>query len=186
MKPAIPRKGGAEKAPKGTANKRSALRSPTQHAATADAARCDGQCTALRQQAGRTAMGRGAQETAPRTGPGLCEEHSLPVCPMQPPSLHCSLHTATEPLGHTPVKGLKKETQQYCSDSRRIEAFISIRWFRTAVLLRFQGQHALLAESDHPDLSYQPAALVEAACFARGINLLPRGCNRIYSARHRR
>ena len=131
-------------------------------------------------------MKPGAQETAPRTGPGLCEEHSLPVCPMQPPSLHCSLHTATEPLGHTPVKGLKKETQRYCSDSRRIEAFISIRWFRTAVLLRFQGQHTLLAESDYPDLSYQPTTLAEAVGFARGINLLPRGCNRIYSARHRR
>ena len=166
-----------------------------------DAARCEAQRSVLQQPMQRAAMasaphcvskpeelpwGRGAQKTASRTGPGLCEEHSLPVCPMQPPSLHCSLHTATEPLGHTPVKGLKKETQQYCSDSRRIEAFISIRWFRTAVLLRFQGQHALLAESDHPDLSYQPAALVEAACFARGINLLPRGCNRIYSARHRR
>ena len=131
-------------------------------------------------------MKPGAQEAAPRASHRLSEERSSAVRPMQPPSLHCSLHTATEPLGHTPVKGLKKETQRYCSDSRRIEAFISIRWFRTAVLLRFQGQHAILAESDYPDLSYQPAALVEAACFARGINLLPRGCNRIYSARHRR
>ena len=166
-----------------------------------DAARCEAQRSVLQQPMQRAAManaphcvskpeelpwGRGAQKTASRTGPGLCEEHSLPVCPMQPPSLHCSLHTATEPLGHTPVKGQKKETQRYCSDSRRIEAFISIRWFRTAVLLRFQGQHAILAESDYPDLSYQPTTLAEAVGFARGINLLPRGCNRIYSARHRR
>lgn len=49
MKPAIPQKAGAEKTPEGTANKRSALRSPTQHAATSYAVRCDGRCSALRQ-----------------------------------------------------------------------------------------------------------------------------------------
>lgn len=53
MKPAIPQKAGAEKAPEGTANKRSALRSPTQHAATSYAVRCDGRCSALRQSVGR-------------------------------------------------------------------------------------------------------------------------------------
>lgn len=52
MKPAIPQKAGAEKAPEGTANKRSALRSPTQPAATSYAVRCDGRCNALRQSVG--------------------------------------------------------------------------------------------------------------------------------------
>lgn len=166
-----------------------------------DAARCEALRSVLQQP-----MQRGAMASAPHcvSKPEELpwdEEHRKP--PHAPAtasaknahrqSARCSRHLCIIPctlppshLGILPSKDWKKETQQYRSDSRRIEAIISIRWFRTAVLLRFQGQHALLAESDHPDLSYQPAALVEAACFARGINLLPRGCNRIYSARHRR
>lgn len=53
MRPAIPQEAGTKKAPEGTANKRSALRSPTQHAATSYAVRCDGRCSALRQSVGR-------------------------------------------------------------------------------------------------------------------------------------
>ena len=166
-----------------------------------DAACCEAQRSTLQQPMQRAAMTNAPHcVSKPEELPWDEEHRKQPhaPAPASAKNTHClsalcnrhlCIIPCTLPPGHLGVllsKDWKKETQQYCSDSRRIEAFISIRWFRTAVLLRFQGQHALLAESDHPDLSYQPAALVEAACFARGINLLPRGCNRIYSARHRR
>ena len=166
-----------------------------------DAARCEAQRSTLQQPMQRAAMASAPHCVSKPEELPWDEEHRKP--PHAPAtasaknahrqSARCSRHLCIIPckqppshLGMLLSNDWKKETQQYCSDSRRIEAFISIRWFRTAVLLRFQGQHALLAESDHPDLSYQPTTLAEAVGFARGINLLPRGCNRIYSARHRR
>lgn len=166
-----------------------------------DAARCEAQRSTLQQP-----MQRGAMASAPHCVskpeelPWDEEHRKQPHAPAPASaknahrqSARCNRHLCIVPctlppshLGILPSKDWKKETQQYRSDSRRIEAIISIRWFRTAVLLRFQGQHAILAESDYPDLSYQPTTLAEAVGFARGINLLPRGCNRIYSARHRR
>lgn len=53
MRPTIPQKAGTKKTPEGTANKRSALRSPMKHAATSYAVRCDGRCSALRQSVGQ-------------------------------------------------------------------------------------------------------------------------------------
>ena len=166
-----------------------------------DAARCEAQRSTLQQP-----MQRGAMASAPHCVskpeelPWDEEHRKQPHAPAPASaknahrlSARCNRHLCIIPCQQPPrhlgillSKYWKKETQQYCSDSRRIEAFISIRWFRTAVLLRFRGQHAILAESDYPDLSYQPTTLAEAVGFARGINLLPRGCNRIYSARHRR
>ena len=151
-----------------------------------DAARCKAQRSTLQQPMKRAAMANAPHcVSKPEELPWDEEHRKQPHAPAPSSAKNthclsdlCNRHLCIVPctlppshLGILLSKDWKKETQQYYSDSRRIEAFISIRWFRTAVLLRFQGQHALLAESDHPDLSYQPAALVEAACFARGISL---------------
>lgn len=147
-----------------------------------DAARCKAQRSTLQQPMQRGAMANAPHCVSKPEEPPWDEEHRKPPHAPAPASaknahrlsarcdLHlcivpCTLVCRVSPHSHRATWACfcqrtgKKETQQYCSASRRIEAYISIRWFRTAVLLRFQGQHAILAESDHPDLSYQPAAL---------------------------
>ena len=93
MKPAIPLKAGAEKTPEGTANKRSALRSPTQHAATSYAVRCDGRCSALRQSVG--------------AAQNICQADEREILLGQQPPAH-ALQTASKQ---------RPESKQTCPDA---------------------------------------------------------------------
>lgn len=82
MRPTIPQKAGAKKTPEGTANKRSALQSPTQHAATSYAVRCDGRCSALRQSVRNTIVRRGTQKDAPGSRSPAKEDRFSCITPM--------------------------------------------------------------------------------------------------------
>ena len=118
-----------------------------------DAARCEAQRSVLQQPMQRAAMTNAPHRVSkPEELPWDEEHRKQPHAPAPASaknthrlSARCNRHLCIIPCQQPPrhlgillSKYWKKETQQYCSDSRRIEAFISIRWFRTAVPLRFQ------------------------------------------------
>lgn len=81
-------------AAEGRCNKRSALRSPLQHAAMADAARCVGLCTALLHFAQNHVVRQGAQPTALHSCFLAIGNRFSPSRPMQPACLLSGLCNA--------------------------------------------------------------------------------------------
>ena len=84
----------AMSAAEGRCNKRSALRSPLQHAAMTDAARCVGQCTALLHFAQNHVVRLGVQPTALHSRFPVIGNRFSSLWPMLPACLLSGLHDA--------------------------------------------------------------------------------------------
>ena len=166
-----------------------------------DAARCEAQRSTLQQPMQRAAMASAPHCVSKPEELPWDEEHRkqphAPAPPLRRTLIAClpdatSISALFPAHSHRATWAYSRQRTEKGNAAALLPISIVLRLLSQSVGFRRQyhcvsrGQHAILAESDHPDLSYQPTMLAGAVGFARGINLLPRGCNRIYSARHRR